>query len=251
MKILQLNDTHKGFSRNTDKIHQKFFQSLKKEDFDVIIHCGDMIATQQRNVSKTFKQLRDLAKDKPVLVVRGNHDYWQDVKSKKPEHGWMSFEEILDSHKKYAKDYNITLLDEGETYYDDEVFVGGFTTWYASSLPVTNDCHWMNSWTQNGDSVALFLSNRQHSQLSELSTLLTQHLGKTRVVVSHMPVFGKDWEQKFSASYSCQMVLRYECEYYLCGHSHKLHTGEELIGGVKVFQTGSDYDQPRFLVIDV
>jgi predicted MPP superfamily phosphohydrolase len=251
MIVLQLNDTHKGFTENTDKIHKKFFKEIKQLEFDVLIHCGDMIAAQQKNVEKTFIQLRDAAGDKPVAVVRGNHDYWQNLKSRSPKHGWMSMQEILSSHTELAKKYNIILLDEGETIETDKVFIGGFTTWYHAIKPDTNDFHWMDYFFDDMRTVSEVLIKKQDDQLSDLGNKLVANTGKIRVVVSHMPVFGNDFDQRYTASYSCQDVLRWECEYYLFGHSHKQHVGSDCFGDTLAYQTGSHYDKPKYLLINL
>jgi predicted phosphodiesterase len=246
MKVLLLNDTHKGMSNNTDRIHQKFFQEIAKEEFDVIVHAGDMTANKQRGVSRTFKQMRDVAGKRPVLAVRGNHDYWQH----NPRFGWLDFYKLLDQHREWAALNDIILLDEGGILETESIFIGGFATWYYDIKPGTNDCHWMDAMTPDGQIVNHFLKNKENETLNALSLILEEKIGKTRVAVSHMPVFGDSRDQKYTSNFSNQIALKGNCEYYFCGHSHKLYDGQEHFWA-KVYQTGSDYDKPKYQIIEI
>lgn len=246
MKILLLNDTHKGISNNTDKIHQKFFQVLAKEEFDVMVHAGDMTANKQKGVRRTFEQMRDVAGKRPVLAVRGNHDYWQHNR----RFGWLDFDALLEQHREWAKLNDITLLDEDGVYETDTVFIGGFTTWYMDSKPGTNDYNWMDALTPSCEEVGRFLQKKEHHTLNILSVRLQDAIGKTRVVVSHMPIFGHQRDQQYTSNFNNQIALKGNCEYYLCGHSHRFIDGEEHFWA-KTYQTGSDYDKPRYSIIEV
>lgn len=249
MKILQLNDTHKGFSSNTDIIHRKFFKKIAKEEYDVLIHCGDMSAVKQRSVKASFKQMRETAVDKPILVVRGNHDYWQEQESGRIKKDRKCFFEIMDDQREWANEFGITLLDEGECLETEDVFIGGFSTWYKDP-PVTNDFNYMDRFTHQMDDVNKLLQTKELFTLTNLMYQLESRLGKTRVVASHMPIFGSSRDQRFTSNFSNQLALKGNCEYYFCGHSHKLHVGEEHFWA-KVYQTGSDYDKPKYHIIEV
>lgn len=250
MKICLINDTHRGMSNNTDKIHAKFFVEVARQDFDVLIHAGDAISAGQRRLKRAWEQLREAAGDRPVLAVRGNHDYWQDEHWDKSK--WRNFYDLLSSHQALADNYNITLLDEDfGTYETDEILIGGFTTWYKESNPATNDGRWMDALTPAGEWVGDFLRNREYRQLGTLHGQLMWAAGKVRIAVSHMPIFGTEIDQKYTSRYSNQLALKSNCEHYICGHSHRRYEGtEEFGGGVKVWQTGSDYDKPKFMIID-
>ena len=246
VKILLLNDTHKGMTNNTDKIHQKFFNKIAKEEFDVIIHAGDMASNKQKHVLRTFEQMREVAGERPILAVRGNHDYWQDDR----KHGWLDFYQLLEQHREWAALHNIVLLDEGGSFETNNVFISGFATWYYDIKPGTNDCNWMDEMTPDGQIVNHFLKNKESETLNTLNIILEEKLGATRVVVSHMPVFGDHRDQKYTSSFNNQLALKGNCEYYLCGHSHKIYEGEEHFWA-KVYQTGSDYDKPKYQIIEV
>lgn len=252
IKILQLNDTHKGFSSNTDSIHRNFFKKIEKLDFDVLVHCGDMSSVKQKSVKASFQQLRKAAKDKPVLVVRGNHDYWQE-NSKSASVKRKCFYEVLEDHQSWAREFGIQLLDEGEYYETEGVFIGGFTTWYKDSpIGTTNDFRWMDRLTSKMDDVNSLLQTKEIFTLTNLVYQLEARIGKPRVVVSHMPCFGTDRDQRYTTNFSNQIALKWNCEYYLCGHSHKEYNGENMFGGgVSVYQTGSDYNKPKFKIIEV
>lgn len=246
MKILLLNDTHKGMSNNTDRIHQKFFQEVAKEEFDVIVHAGDMTANKQKGVRRTFEQMREVAGKRPVLAVRGNHDYWQHNE----RFGWLDFHALLEQHREWAKLNDIMLIDEDAVYETDTVFIGGFTTWYMDCKPGTNDFNWMDALTPDGEEVGRFLQKKEHYTLNILSVRLQDAIGKTRVAVSHMPIFGDNRDQKYTSNFSNQIALKGNCEYYFCGHSHRFYQGEEHFWA-KTYQTGSDYDKPRYSIIEV
>jgi len=246
MKLLLLNDTHKGMSNNTDKIHKKFFQKIAEEEFDVIVHAGDMASNKQKHVKRTFEQMREVAGTRPVLAVRGNHDYWQHNE----RYGWLNFYDLLEQHRTWANDYNVTLLDEGGLYETDQVFIGGFTTWYMECKPGTNDYQWMDNLTPDGQLIGDYLRHKEHTTLYDLNILLENALGKTRIAVSHMPVFGNPMDQRYTSNFNNQLALKGNCEYYFCGHSHKHYEGDERFWA-KVYQTGTDYEKPKYQIIEV
>jgi predicted MPP superfamily phosphohydrolase len=246
VKILLLNDTHKGFTHNTDKIHQKFFQDVAREEFDVIVHAGDMATNKQKQVKRTFEQMRQLAGKRPVLAVRGNHDYWQHNK----RFGWLNFYQLLDQHRVWAKENDIVLLDEGGLYETDQIFIGGFLTWYKECKPGTNDYQWMDNLTPDCQIVGDYLRALEYKRINDLIPLLDNAIGKTRIVVSHMPIFGDARDQRYTANYNNQVALKGNCEYYFCGHSHRHYEGQEQFWA-KVYQTGTDYNKPRYQIIEV
>jgi predicted phosphodiesterase len=246
MRILLLNDTHRGFSHNTDKVHRKFFKALEKLDFDVVVHAGDMTANKQKGVKKTFETLRAFAGHRPVLAVRGNHDYWQDNE----RFGWLNFFQILEEHKKWATASGIVLLDEKEIHETESVLIAGYSSWYRDVPPKTNDHKWMDTLTPDGQLVGSFLQKKEHQDLVVLQSILLENKDKTRVVVAHMPCFGEAGDQAYTSNFSNQMALENNCEFYLCGHSHKRHDGIELFGA-KIYQSGSDYDKPNYSLIEV
>lgn len=248
MLILQLNDTHKGFDHNTDSIHRKFFKEVAAQEFDVLVHAGDMASVKQASVKASMLQLRKAAGNRPVCLVRGNHDYWQGA----GEHRRVSHNIMLRRQRQWAADLNIILLDEGGTYETDNVFIGGFASWYGTSpVGLTNDFKWMERLTPQLDDVDSVLRNCETFTLTNLMYQLEGKVGKTRIVVSHMPIFGTSYDQKYTSSFSNQHALRGNCEHYLCGHSHRHYEGSEEMGwGIKVWQTGSDYNKPRFQIID-
>lgn len=80
------------------------FQITTEHNFDILICAGDI---EGRNVKETFKYLRNMAKDKPVILVMGNHDY-----ASKQDLIPFNRSKIIDDFQTYAKEYDVYLLEK-------------------------------------------------------------------------------------------------------------------------------------------
>lgn len=87
--------------------------------FDVLVAAGDI---WQGDVLRAFRFLRQLAGDKAVVFVMGNHEHWNGV-----------LDEDLDLAKALAREYGITLLDGEAVTIAGCTFVGA-TLWADHTL---------------------------------------------------------------------------------------------------------------------
>lgn len=95
---------------------------LKIPDFDILVCVGDVI---EGKCKEGFKFLRSLAGAKPIVFVMGNHEYW-----------YSTLPIEIEKAKKFAKEYQITLLENDEIDLLGCHFIGG-TLWtdYTFSGP--------------------------------------------------------------------------------------------------------------------
>ncbi len=98
------------------------------DTYDVFVLAGDLTNGQPSQLEHFLKPLAH----KPVIMVLGNHDYWNN-----------EFGRVNDKFKKWLEEegfYNCHLLDNENIVVDDVVFVGGTlwtdvaTDWHASNV---------------------------------------------------------------------------------------------------------------------
>ena len=81
MKFAHIADTHirnLRFHYEYNEVFKQLYQSLREENVDYIIHCGDIAHTKTqispefvKMCSDFFKNLADIA---PTYIILGNHD---------------------------------------------------------------------------------------------------------------------------------------------------------------------------------
>ena len=193
MKILLISDIHWGFSHNTARIWTKYVRKIA--DFDVLVIAGDLASHRPEQFARGLRFFRAFAGDKPILMVRGNHDLWGGSRGLEDEHDAA----LLASGVRSLDDSRIgaslasTLLfcnpDESPCAVDrislsgstvamgskrgpvvvDDVLFCGFDGWYAKE-PTPNDSMRINYQTLGFSSFAEFsqyLNRRADNQLYE------------------------------------------------------------------------------------
>ena len=248
LKCLLTSDTHYGHTHKTHKRHEKFFEQIKKEDFDLLIHAGDWSSSRQDQFRRTMAMFRrELGDDVPILAVRGNHDFWDFKKGGRKMQRKYFLPELMRMHDEWFDEYNITYLGRSMYQQDDVVFVG-FDGWYGSSNPPTNDGHFMIRDVE-GCPTMTYMANKAHK---DLDLLLQRDYSKFRksVCVSHFPPFSGDWKGKgFSANFSFFQPMKDKFDVLCFGHSHRRVDREE--DGTKIYNCGSDYDKPNYIIFEV
>ncbi len=233
MKIVLTSDTHAGFSAITDRKHtQKFLPSIAREKPDVVIHAGDWGTNQPKHVERTFRQFREALGDIPVVGVLGNHDYWDCKKE------FRSFADLHHKIQEWAKAYKITLLD-GDSTHINNIGIFGFMGWYGSTPLGSNDRFNITNWVDTD--IYLRENARENYKKALQST--------AQICVTHFPPYSID--PRWAGFCANQMYLDPLCSHFtflFCGHSHQ----NEIFfrNGCEVVNCGSDYDQPRYKIIE-
>lgn len=252
MKILLTSDTHYGFSHKTHKRHENFLREVKRvieeQHVDVVLHAGDWTSMRQDQFRRTMAMFRrELGDDVIIAAVRGNHDFWDLKKGGRKMQRKHLYGELMRMHQEWFEAYNIIHLGTSTLTHED-IHIVGFDGWYGSSNPPTNDEQWMIRDVE-GCPIMTYLSNKAHK---DLDMLLQRDYSKYRKVicVSHFPPFSGDWKGKgMSANFNFFEPMREKFDVLCFGHSHRRVEREE--NGTWIYNAGSDYDQPRYLIFEV
>lgn len=257
MRILFSSDLHFGFTSRTSAIHESVrLRELGKLKFDAVFIAGDLGTARLKHLEAACRFLRRLAGDRPVVVVLGNHDFW--------DKSIISFEFLKMRQAEILRRFNIISLQDtidmalnGEKarplLFDGRVVVVGYNGWYANPYPMTNDRkHIPGFGLYDGSNLVLSKLSDQSLPLVLEMAMAAKELGHKVIVMTH---FG-----------SCQQVPSFKFEYsgntrhfemldgvadlYLFGHSHHgVNTVTEK--GTRLFNVGGDYDRPRYVVLEI
>ena len=219
--------------------------------------CGGTVGWQ--GVRWEVEMLRKTAGDDVRIVYcLGNHDWWCRPKTNQPatlRNYVTNIEKIRGDFKKY----NIHSIDfDGPCFFKDIAIVGA-SGWYTTPNPGTNDKNFLPKDLQSlqmlKDTEVRLTANLQildevlvGQKIAGVSTI------KKVVFASHFPVIdigAGDWKGNFadfswSTSIGDLMRKRYDCQHFLCGHSHSRIEGVD-----GRYECGSDYYRPNYLIIEV
>src|SRR5690349_18489925 len=138
MKFILTSDTHFGFNGKTQAKHVKFWKKIQKEieeqDVKALIWAGDISSIRLQQIWGSLKQAREYV-NIPILLVWGNHDYWNDTTL-------LTFEETKRIHKDYTTKFEIHDLEK-EPFIIDDVIICGWGGWYGNGPPPSNDTNYM------------------------------------------------------------------------------------------------------------
>src|ERR1051326_7305272 len=251
LKVALTSDTHVGLTKM--KALENCFTEMAAHKPDVVVHAGDFCGGHMgdRSVRSTFRLLRRIFPDIPILAVLGNHDYWCGKPRVESRDGdWTVFTQYRPSLSTYQLNLNkirtafvesnIFFLDEYGPFRIEGVTFVGHTGWYKLFV-ATNDLLHLPSGL-GGDTFRHFQRAADTEVMVNLG-LLTEE-DTNRVFVSHFPVidprdFG--WSEKLGEL----LVENYQIKKFLNGHMHERHEGPLK------YEAGSDYGSPRYLIIEV
>lgn len=253
MKVLLTSDTHYGYSNKTHRRHERFLKEIAKRiedrDVDVVIHAGDWATNRQDQLERTLKMFRAYI-NVPILCVKGNHDFWDQKKGGKNMQRKTMYGELIRQHKDWFESNDIHYLGNSEFVKDSVCFVG-FDGWYGyldKARSGTNDAKYIVSSIESCDA-HLYLANKAYYDLDRLLQKDYSSFRKT-VCISHFPTFSRDWKgQGFSANFNYHEPMKDKFDVLCFGHSHMRVEREE--DGTWIYNCGSDYDTPRYLIFEV
>lgn len=239
------------------------FQSLVKEEFDLLIHAGDYSGNKSGAgaVSGTIKLLRSYLPTKEILTTLGNHDFWCAKGGTDPKKS-RSLLNYSSNYQKIVSTFannNIHFLDEQGPYISpnhSEFLFFGCSGWYSSQSPPTVDLDYLPLGLEGGSTPHLALHKRAwnllDNQLTLLETDASLKTAKTRIFISHFPIIkaGPDYKGRFedfswSERIGDLLQREYGVKHFLNGHAHQLHQGPLR------WECGSDYRNPKYLIMEI
>ena len=247
MKILLTSDTHHAFTANsTVKINRKFWQKVAEQDFDVMVHTGDWCTTNAEvQMRKAIKQCRNYI-DKPILTVLGNHDYWSK--------NHIDPRSMINYHEKVFEEFDIVYLDR-ETIQINDILFYGYDSWYHVPNPPSNDYYWMPRIVETLP-INHYMSKRMDASFERvMDDIEKDESGLKKICVTHMsPYLRKNWFMDrvhigLSGNPKHLPFITKHCEALLIGHTHR--ELDEVVDGCRIVEAGSDYNNPKFKILEV
>lgn len=258
------SDWHIGAA--SDKQIKRCLLAMKEENPDILVLAGDFNGGWygQKAVRSVLRLTREVFPDIKILIVLGNHDFW--VRGRRSTHSdpydpfshksymkpsldvWnRNYTDII----KHCKDLNVHFLDEDGVWRDPRwpgLAIFGHTMWYDNPSPPTNDARYMPT-SIEGDTDA-YMSKRAHKAVEAQLDALTS-TDQLRIFVSHMPVMYPSGRRHGDMMYGGpesvgRMLWDYHnVRYFLNGHCHQRWECFPR------FEAGSDYGNPRYVMVDV
>jgi len=235
MKLTVITDIHIGYS---PKKLSKFGKFISKLDSDVLLITGDIISHKQKQLNYTFRVLRENNPNIKVLVVKGNHEFWQ------KDNEFNTLWEMERLHQEVYDKYDIQYLHRNK-FEQDNVVIWGFDGWYSKYNVETNDMYNMplNSgmaeltpvhymWKREGEAIDYILDDLEKPEYEDKIKIVATHFNLTVENEVYMSYAGNTRLAK---------ILFPKIDYLFYGHTHQ--KDDRIIDGCRVMNAGADYNK--------
>lgn len=252
MRAIILSDLHYGFSSRTRKIHERFVDLVAKKisehNAEIVIITGDTASTRQKEIDKFFKLLRSKVSIR-VVVVWGNHDYWDDDYRTQSKARVRTMGELFQLHKKICEQYDLHYLGDGDLILGDYQ-ICGYDGWYHDVDPGTNDLRpgRMLSFVESAPTHS-YMNYRAHKDCERILESATNSQSKIKILVSHFDCVEHEYfGSRHRGDPSHLDALSKIFDFIIYGHTHRRIN--EPINKARVLSPGGDYDHPVGLIVD-
>lgn len=277
LKCALTSDTHYGFDSQTHSIHEEFWSNLSKENIDVLFWAGDISSSDLVDFERSLRMARRYLPNAKIILVRGNHDLWQDAfyktgknaplgvdpysyyrfrKLSKSYKRPLSFEELTLKQEKVMNELGIIHLNGMLHELNDHAVVIGYDGWYNETnlnRLGTNDYKFLPELIQTAPAM-IFLREKAEEDLERILSFNLE--GKFVVGMTHVPPFTRDEpEVNFQANpiYNANPEhlrrLTKVCDMLLLGHSHDAK--DLIFDGTRIINSGSDYNHPSYVIFEI
>lgn len=271
MKFTFTSDTHRGFSEKTHKLHEYLVAEMRAENPDLYVLAGDLGLHKKEHFRKSLEFFRAELGDKPILLVRGNHDF-QHCTFNFHSMEWRiyqkSFSAMLMQQSEWFAKFNIHHLESGPFDIGGFRFVG-WDGWYGTKeedllrkrdeifsktlkkVRMPSDPERLTPYI-DGMKTFAWLGERSEQMFQKAIQSAKEHPGGREkvVAITHMPPYlTAEHEELHDGDITQLPRLAPFAATLLHGHSHK--ASDQIIEGVRVLNAGSDYDKPKFKTIVV
>lgn len=253
MKIALTTDIHYGYSMNTYIILSNYLKQnlIQLKECELMVISGDLIASKQSSFTQLFKLLRHYY-DKEILIVRGNHDFW-DYENKSY---YDTYRLMQINFRKECDLHNIIYLPDSPWYTKKFVFYG-FDGYYSQIPPKTNDGHHMPLQAHDED-IHVHLNRKAHNHLQailrDVDGFKDKHPDKKLVCVTHFNLMAEPrWEFMSGNRAYLDVLTDAGFKYLFWGHNHQKEKFKYTHNDntIQIVNAGGDYDKPSILFLDL
>jgi predicted phosphodiesterase len=241
-KICFTTDTHYGNSPYKPYLLESMYKDIKERKPDILVNAGDLGMSQLSQIEASFIQMRKiLGKKIPILINRGNHDFWN-------RDGKKEYDFVVGQQKKYFKKYKIHHLSHIPYIFNNIKFLG-WDGWYNNTNPPSKDA-WFMAHDYNGELIHSYLNKKAYSDFLLVLDELKKNANTKVVVSTHFTLIpNAGWEDFCAHQGMYDELLKYQCDIIHFGHSHQVVYKE--VNNTKVINIGSDYDTPKFKIMEI
>ncbi len=247
MKILETSDNHHFFSWDTEYILEKFWAKVAKENPELIIIAGDEVSSSTTQLKPYFKLVRGFVPNTPIAWVSGNHNWWLG-----PDIQHWSIKRIRQYCNAVCNRFNVWNLNDKTRDYivatpNKIIGIYGFDGWYAISDPMTNDKSHMG---RDAYYKMTQLPNLAYKEAQDTIDRCLKNNYDFNICVTHFAPFTDDESYRdMCANFSLLDELSEHFDMVFVGHSHQkcdfIHNGCQWIN------SGSDYDNPKYIIVEI
>lgn len=254
MKLMLTSDTHYGLTGANEGSHRRFWrkvgEAIENEGVQVLIWAGDIAVHRQRQLRRSIEICREFVKI-PIVLVRGNHDFWDHPDKKDRDAGRRSFRQLEELHSKLFAEFDIHHLEKGPYVSGDTVILGWDGWYYLSNPPTKDEVHMFRD--VEGCPMHVFMANRAHKMFEKVLDFDTSTFLNIVAVTHHNPYRDPSGRIPDSTEFGPNpkfLDLIAEKADVLCyGHNHKKM--DMMYKGCRLLNSGSDYGYPQYTIFTV
>lgn len=230
MRTAFITDIHIGFNSGKLAKFKKFIQTLVEGETETLVITGDIACNRVDQIEQAFRVIREVTTDMKVLVIFGNHDYW-DAKRK-----FTNIFQLIDYRQELCRQYDVQYLHTNH-FENETVQVFGFDGWYTVEETGSNDNRMMP-----GNSLANFHILRER-EIQAVEYIIKHHNKEKKVVVvTHFNPFADDrkWQIMSGNGAMFSRIMYLNPELYVYGHTHNVENSR-FDNGTRIVNVGADY----------
>lgn len=230
MRIGLITDIHISAYEGKEVDFGYFLDSFIPQ-IDILIISGDLSSNSYLDIEKVFIPIRQRTK-MPVLVVMGNHDFWDEDQK-------VSLDEIFEYHKHICAKYAIHYLEEDGPFETDSLAIVGFNGWYHLKDSGTNDYKLMPKRSSFGGDIYHVMKKIEGDSLQRVLDYKLDK-PKTKICVTHFGFdFSSEAYSRMIANPRHKEFLTERFDYLIVGHSHQKI--KQTVDGCVIINVGADY----------
>ena len=265
MRIVITSDNHYGFSAKNDKKNMEMLEKIAELKPDVFINCGDEGSHAPMCIKQFWEKVRSLHGflNTECFSTSSNHSKW----SSPQETMHVTVQGVMSEVEKIWDEYNVK-HPNGKVVQIDKtnIYIGSFDSWYQETNVPTND--WRMTPGLSGVNRLEQWAYLQKKSFDEFTSVTNTFFNikdlnpkAITILYTHFGFLESekergDWKNRsgstvyFGASTSFEEGLDF-VDYLYTGHAHQEYSVLAKNGYTKCASPGGDYEEPKYLVLDL